>query len=327
MRLVPGIETAEYEVAGVAHDTAALAELFAGAQVVCNTVGPFQHFGETVVAAAVKAGIHYLDTTGEMLFMDRVREEFGAEYAAKGKVLAPCTAYMYTPLEIAAHIVLETPGIDTLEAVCNASGTPTYGSTQSIFTTFQAADSAFYLENRKRVIWPAGRGFEVSVPGLPLSQLAHPWGGGALPLYFERDARVRNCRQVTAFTSRTLMEQIVAMQQMYEKDIRPLPPEQRAARLKAIGESMQPGMPPRENPLVHRCVEHVEGRGGNVSASCTIRSFVPYLLTGVVQAATANFLINGRQLASGFVSACQAVGYRELLGQLKNFGLVEVTQS
>jgi hypothetical protein len=327
MKLVPGIETAEYEIAGVAHEPAALAELFAGTQVVCNTVGPFHHFGEMVVEAAAKAGVHYLDTTGEILFMDRAREKFGAAYAAKGKVLAPSTAYMYTPLEIAAHIVLETPGIDTLEAICSATGTPTYGSTQSIFTTFEAADSAFYVENRKRVIWPVARAYEVAVPGLPMTQLAHPWGGGTLPLYFERDVRVRNCRQMTAFTNRTLMEQITGMQQMYEKDIKPLPPAERAARIKAIGESIQPGMPPRENPLVHRCVEHVEGRGGNRSASCTIRSFMPYLLTGVVQAATANFLVGGRQLASGFVSACQAVGHHEILGQLQNHGLVEVAKS
>jgi short subunit dehydrogenase-like uncharacterized protein len=206
MRLVPGIETADYEVVGVAHDAGALAELFAGSQVVCNTVGPFHHFGETVVAAAAQAGVHYLDTTGEILFMDRAREQYGAAYAAHGKVLAPSTAYMYTPLEIAAHIVLETPGIDTLEAICSATGTPTYGSTQSIFTMFEAADTSFYVENRKRVIWPSARGYEVSVPGLPMTQLALPWGGGTLPLYFERDARVRSCRQLTTFTNRALFE-------------------------------------------------------------------------------------------------------------------------
>lgn len=325
MQLVPGIDTAEYEVVGVAHETGALAELFAGTQAVCNTVGPFHHFGEAVVDAALKAGIHYLDTTGEIAFMDRVREKFGAAFAARNKVLAPSTAYMYTPLEIAAHIVLERGGIDTLEAICIATGTPTYGSTQSIFTTFQTADSAFYVENGRRVTWPAGRGFEVVAPGLPMTQLAHPWGGGTLPLYFERDARVRNCRQLTAFTNRLLMEHVIGMQQSYERDIKPLPPQEQAARLKAIGEAMQGGMPPRENPLVHRCTEHVEGRGGNHAAACTIRSFTPYLLTGVVQAATVNFLIQGRQLTAGFASACQAVGHRELLGQLRNFGLVEVT--
>jgi hypothetical protein len=44
----------------------------------------------------------------------------------------------------------------------------------------------------------------------------------------------------------------------------------------------------------------------------------------VAQAATANYLINGQQLSAGFSSACQAVGYRELLGQFQNFGLCEL---
>ena len=38
---VAGIETADYEVVEVEHDVEALTELFSGASVVCNTVGPF----------------------------------------------------------------------------------------------------------------------------------------------------------------------------------------------------------------------------------------------------------------------------------------------
>lgn len=327
MAKVPGIETADYEVVAVAHDVAALAKLFKGATVVCNTVGPFDYYGETVVEAAFKAGVHYLDTTGEIAFMTRVKDRFGAGFAAKEKVLAPSTAYMYTPLEIAAHIVLETPGVDTLEAVCSATGTPTYGSTQTIFAMFQVADAAFYLANKARATWPVAQAYEIVVPGLPATQLAHPWGGGTLPLFFESDARVRNCRQLTAFTDRQLMSHVLAMQTKFEAEIKPLPPKQQAQALKVIAEQVQSGMPPRENPLVHRCTDHVEGRGGNTRASCTLYSMMPYLLTGVVEAATANFLVHGRQLEAGFCSACQAVGYRELLGQLRNFGLVEVATS
>ena len=44
---VAGIETADYEVAEVVHDQAALTELFRGASVVCNTVGPFRALGAT----------------------------------------------------------------------------------------------------------------------------------------------------------------------------------------------------------------------------------------------------------------------------------------
>ena len=327
MGLVPGIETADYEVVEVAHELEALVELFSGCEVVCNTVGPFLYFGPLVVQACAEAGVHYLDTTGETSFIDDVATEFGEQFAARGKVLAPCAAYMYTPLEIAAHIVLETPGIDTLEAICSPTGTPTFGSTQTIFSMFQTADRAFYLENNQRVIWPAAKGYEVSLPDRPQNVFAHNWGGGSLPLYFEHDPRVINCRQLTAFTNRELMEQVTAMQQMYEADIKPLPEEEQQRKLAEIGESMQPGMPPRENALVHRNADIVHGRGSAVSTSCVIRSVNPYQMTGVIQAATANYLMGGRQMSAGFTSACQAVGYRELLGQIQNFGLCQVSEA
>src|SRR5438132_7637189 len=53
---VAGIETADYEIVEVGHDVASLTELFRGASVVCNTVGPFSRFGPTVVEAALAAG-------------------------------------------------------------------------------------------------------------------------------------------------------------------------------------------------------------------------------------------------------------------------------
>ena len=65
------------------------------------------------------------------------------------------------------------------------------------------------------------------------------------------------------------------MQQMYEAEIKLLNEEEQQERLKAIGESIQPGMPPRENPLLHRNTDVVHGRGGNASITCVLRSFMP----------------------------------------------------
>jgi hypothetical protein len=327
MQRIPGIETAEYKVVQVEHNVDALSALFKGSKVVCNTVGPFELFGETVVEAAAKAGIHYLDTTGEVQYMERVRTKFDKIFQDKNKVVAPCTAYMYGLLEIAAEIVLETPGIDTIEGVCSASGIPTVGSTQTIISSFEYSAGAFYLENRHRVLWPVAKGYEVSLPGQIATQLALPWGGGSLPFYYERDGRVRNCRQLAGFSSRSLMEQVLGLQAMYENDIKPLPLAEQKERLMALAAAMQPSMPPRENPLVHRSTDHVVGRGGNTVASCTIRGLMPYVITGVIQAAVANFLVHGGQRSAGFLSACQAVGHRQLLGQIQNLGLVDVVTS
>lgn len=44
-----------------ARDDAALRETFSGADVVCNTMGPFSLFGTRVLRAALESGCHYLD--------------------------------------------------------------------------------------------------------------------------------------------------------------------------------------------------------------------------------------------------------------------------
>ncbi len=93
---VPGIETASYEVVAVEHSVDALTELFSGAKVVCNTVGPFAKYGPEVVEACINAGCHYVDTTGEQDWTIDCDENYGERMAERGLLLAPGVAQMYT---------------------------------------------------------------------------------------------------------------------------------------------------------------------------------------------------------------------------------------
>src|SRR5207244_12688189 len=63
--LIPGINTVGHEVVEGDHEVGSLSDLFARAKVVCNMVGPFARFGRQVVEACIRAGSHYVDTTGE----------------------------------------------------------------------------------------------------------------------------------------------------------------------------------------------------------------------------------------------------------------------
>jgi hypothetical protein len=319
---VPGIETADYEIIQVEHTVEALTELLSGRQVVCNTVGPFDYFGDAVVQAAANANCHYMDTTGEQAYMLEMREKYSDAYKANGKILAPSTAYMYTPLDIAANIVLEDQSIDVIEAGCIASGIPTHGSTQTIFSMFQAEH--LYLENNALVPWEKGRGFEVAAPGKMMTQLAHPWGGGSLPLWLQKDHRVHSCRQLTAFTNRPMFEQLIELQKHYEDNLSQLPKEDQEKALAEIADGMQPGMPPRENKLVHRSTDFVHGTGSGVRRTCAIHTTVPYQLTGLVQAALAVYLLEEAPRKAGFVSSCQAAGHEYMLGSIKKFLPVQV---
>ncbi len=189
---MPGIETADYEVRQVDHDVDSLTELFDGASVVLNTVGPFSKYGPEVVEACLAAGVHYTDTTGEQDWLITCDETYGADFAAAGLLLAPGIAQMYTTGEIAAQLCLEKPGLDTLDIAVFWGGSPTIASTQTILVN-AATSAAHYLEQNAYVESRGPRGWlSLVVPGQHELALSLPWGGTSHPVWFKRDPRVAN---------------------------------------------------------------------------------------------------------------------------------------
>ena len=202
---VPGIDTVEHEIVEVSHDIQPLTELFQGASVVCNTVGPFAQFGREVVEACINAGCHYLDTTGEQDWLITCDEDYGQQMAAKGLLLAPGIAQMYTTGEIAAQLCLEKPGVDTLDILVFWKGMPTIASTRTILVN-AALSKAYYLEQNSYVEWPADGGlYDVVIPGQHETGLALPWGGTSHPVWFKRDPRVANVKVLGGVFNRALM--------------------------------------------------------------------------------------------------------------------------
>lgn len=319
MEKVPGIETADYEVVEVAHTTAALTDLFRGASVVCNMVGPFIKYGPEVVEACHATGCHYTDTTGEQDWVLWAQQEFGAKFAAKGLLLSPGIAQMYTTGEIAAQICLETPGLDTLDILVLWKGFPTYASTQTIFTILKA--KWYYLEQNKFQEWPISQTFEVHVPGQHASGLAVPWGGTSHPIWFKADPRVATVKVAGGVMAREVMQGVIATTKMFEEQIKPLAPAEQEKALADIAATVQAGMPPRENPRVNTSVDSVHAFGPLGRAHCVIHGNCNYKQTGVMQAYAAFSLLQQPPRRAGFASGCQAFGHRELLGVLRGFGL------
>ena len=319
---VAGVETATYEVQTVEHTVEALTELFRGASVVCNTVGPFARFGPEVVEACLAAGVHYLDTTGEQDWLITCDEKYGADFAAAGLLLAPGVAQMYTTGEIAAQLCLETPGLDTLDIAVFWSGSPTIASTQSILVN-AAMSRAYYLEQNAYQEWDPDAGlYQLAIPGQHELALALPWGGTSHPVWFRRDPRVANVRVLGGVFNKPLMlgvPQIVAAALEATKD---LDPDAKYAALKATAEQVMNQMPPRENPRLNKSLDSVHASGPLGRAHCVIHGNQNYKQTGALQAYAAYSLLQQPPRRAGFASACQAFGHRELLGVLRSFGLV-----
>jgi short subunit dehydrogenase-like uncharacterized protein len=319
---VPGIDTVEHEIVEVAHDVQPLAELFAGARVVCNTVGPFAEFGREVVEACLAAGTHYLDTTGEQDWLIDCDENYGSRMAEKGLLLSPGLAQMYTTGEIAASICLETPGLDTLDILVFWKGFPTIASTRTILVN-AALSKAHYLEQNAYVEWPADAGlYDVVVPGQHETGLALPWGGTSHPVWFRHDPRVANVKVLGGVFNRPLMLGVPQIVSAVVEQVKDLPRAEQYRVLAEQAAGVMNQMPPRENTRINTSLDSVHASGPLGRAHCVIHGNSNYKQTGLMQAYAAYSLLQQPPRRAGFASGCQAFGHRELLGVLRSFGLV-----
>ena len=323
------LESATYEILEVEHTIESLAQAFKGAKVVCNTVGPFVRFGESAMAAALRAGCHYLDTTGEQAHILNARDKFGESYRQSDLLLSPSVAYQYTFAEIAAELALETQGIDALETatICRgprggAAGI-TVGSTASVFEMLRYP--AQYLWDKALVPHPPDASFNIVSPSFAQPIFSLPWAGTSLPVYFAGDARVRSCISTVGFYDTDIMHTIHALGKQWQAEYKDLPAEAQDQVLAAIVESTTPSMPPRERTSLFRTVDFAIGRGLLSSVRATLHGVTPYISTGAVQAASVIKLLDGETDKVGFASASKAFGHRYLLGYLEQRGLARAT--
>ena len=322
LEAVPGIGTVEHEIVEVEHAVGPLSELFDGAGVVCNMVGPFATYGAEVVEACLATGCHYLDTTGEQDWLIASEAAYGARMAAAGLLLAPGVAQMYTTGEIAAQLCLEQPGLDTLDVLVFWKGAPTVASTRTILVNAALA-KAYYLEQNSYEEWPADGGlYTVTVPGQHETGLALPWGGTSHPVWFSRDPRVANVKVLGGVFNRPLMLGVPQIVAAALAQIADLPEADKHRVLAEQAAAVMNQMPPREYTRINTSLDSVHASGPLGRAHCVIHGNCNYKQTGLLQAYAAYSLLQQPPRRAGFASGCQAFGHRELLGVLRSFGLV-----
>lgn len=321
MAAIPGIDTVEHEIVEVAHDAAALAEAFRGAEVVINLAGPFARHGHPVVEACLEIGAHYSDPNGEQNWMIDAQDRYGADFAARGLLLTPGLAQMYTIGEIAANICLETPGLDTLDIQVFWKGHPTVASTNTILTN-AAFSKAYYLEQNEYVEWPNDGLTQVVLPGQHELGLALPWGGTSHPVWFKNDPRVATVRALGGVMDRQLMQAVPLMVAAALAEMEGKTEAEKYAIIDEQSAAIRSEMPPRENPRINTSLDSVHASGPLGRAHCVVHGNCNYKQTALLNAFAAFSLVQRAPRVVGFASGCAAFGHRELLGVLRSFGLV-----
>jgi short subunit dehydrogenase-like uncharacterized protein len=101
----------DFEVATASvQDPASVAALVSRGDVLVSTVGPFTRWGDPAVQAAIAAGAHYLDSTGETPFIRRVFERFGGAAQSAGCGLVTAFGYDWVPGNLAGALALREAG-------------------------------------------------------------------------------------------------------------------------------------------------------------------------------------------------------------------------
>jgi short subunit dehydrogenase-like uncharacterized protein len=158
-----GLETAVADV----ERPASIRALVERGDVLVSTVGPFARWGEPAIQAAIGAGAHYLDSTGEAAFIRTVFERHGPGAQAAGSALLTAFGYDFVPGNLAGALALREAG-DSAARV----------------------DVGYFMTGADAGMGALSGGTRASAAGAFLAP-AHAWRGGRLVL--ERGgARVRS---------------------------------------------------------------------------------------------------------------------------------------
>ena len=128
-----------------ARDDESLRAAFAGIDVVASLAGPFLELGLGPVQAAVDAGAHYLDTSGEQQWVGLVHAEIQAE-----TVVLPAFGFDYVPGDLAARLAAEKVEgpLDELVVAYSVKGVGTSRGTRRTIGR---------VMGQKQVAWQDGR--------------------------------------------------------------------------------------------------------------------------------------------------------------------------
>ena len=171
-----------------ARDAASLGAAFEGANVVASLAGPFLDLGLAPVQAAVAAGAHYLDTTGEQEFVRLVHDRIEAD-----TVVLPAFGFDYVPGDLAARLAAEKVEGPLDEVVVAYS-------VQGVGTSRGTRRTIGHVMGQKQVAWQDGRQVP-SAFGATTRTVRFPFGertvvewGGTEPITVPRHTDVQSVR-------------------------------------------------------------------------------------------------------------------------------------
>jgi short subunit dehydrogenase-like uncharacterized protein len=171
-----------------ARDDGSLRAAFSGIDVVASLAGPFLELGLGPVRAAVDAGAHYLDTSGEQQWVGLVHAEIQAR-----TVVLPAFGFDYVPGDLAARLAAEKVEgpLDELIVAYSVKGVGTSRGTRRTIGRVMGQEQVAWQDGR---LVPSGFGATTRAVRFPFGERTVIEWGGTEPLTVPRHTDVRDVR-------------------------------------------------------------------------------------------------------------------------------------
>ena len=127
-----------------AADATSLAHMCEQAKVVISTVGPYQLYGEPLLAACAKSGTHYADLCGEPAWMRQMIDKYDADAKASGARISFSSGFDSIPFDLGV-LMLQKEAKERFGAPCSR----VRGRVRAMKGTFSGGTAASLAESMK----------------------------------------------------------------------------------------------------------------------------------------------------------------------------------
>jgi short subunit dehydrogenase-like uncharacterized protein len=310
-----GLETRVADVA----EPESLATCLGGVHVVVDTAGPFTLYGEPVVRAAIAAGAHFVDTTGEQGYMNRILALYHGAAKQKGLAVVNAQAFEFALGYCAAALLAEwDPAIFEIDVFNRVQGFGATRGTQKSALAALAEEGLVRKGGRLVARGPSPLPKWVKMPGSARSEPAIPFPGGEALHLVHTHPDVKNV------TTNLVVPRRLAAPLMLGWSSRKL-----VGLLDAVG-ALEPvrrridrGPEGPSEAQREKTGFKVLARGKSEVATrgVLVTGTDPYGITGMIAALGAKLLCDPGPLVTGVVSTDQAFGAKNFLEALAPWGV------
>ena len=295
-------------------DVDALVRALEDVAAIITCVGPFGRFGDTAAEAAVRAGVHYVDSTGEGDFIDYLIERYGRGAQSAGIVMAPAMGFDEVPSDTALSLACE--GLASVRAIVTYSfpSHASAGTLRTIVTGIAGRDARWIRDGEMTRVVTGSRQRWAPMPAPlgPKLSIAMPAAESRLaPLHLDvRDLELY-------FTAERVQAAAMRFGVPVAKPILAARPVTRL--LEALVDRLPDG-PDEVTRRRDRWTILAEARSGDAWRNVTLHGTDPYGLTAETLAFAGITLARGGHEGAGVMAPVQALGLERVHKELIDLG-------